>query len=509
VKENVVSLLGPHRLSDRRQIRRRLRAGMLGFGVALIGVGISAAPAAAATYQVPTSIAGDCSIDVTSALQSWIGSVPNGSALSFGTNACYRIEGTLQVSNRTGLDFEGNGSTFESFNAPTDARPVWQAWQSSALIFRSMNVVGSYARGGTFTSSLQHSHGFDLRGTGAEIANVSIKNVAGDCVYFGLGSDGVTRSTGSFHNSSCSGISRNGVSVTAGNNILVQYVTTDAIGYDVFDVEPNATAGNWGAKRVTFDSNRIGSYALSAYSVVESAPISSQSFTNNTVTRQGLKITVGGNGVVRPQGITITGNSSNTAEAPAAMNLSSIDGLTITGNTVPLTSGTMASVDNSCTVNITSNSYPGGSSQDTVSPYNCPSCPSTSTTSTGPAVTITSASSGATLTGSRNTFAASASSTALNMAVYVDGKLLVSSASTWITLLGTAGTCPADRTRSPSTPGTAATTWDQTPSRCVNNYAGRAAGRTWPRAHRFKRRTYRRYRYQGRRCQTRCRCVTR
>jgi hypothetical protein len=370
-KENVVPLLGTHRLSDGRQIRRRLRAGMLGFGVALIGVGISAAPAAAATYQVPTSIAGDCSLDVTSALQSWIGSVPNGSTLSFGTNACYRIERTLHVSSRTGLDFEGNGSTFESFNAPTDARPVWQAWQSSALIFRNMNVVGSYARGGTFTSGLQHSHGFDLRGTGAEIANVSIKNVAGDCVYFGLGSDGVTRSTGSFHNSSCSGISRNGVSVTAGNNILVQYVTTDAIGYDVFDVEPNATAGNWGAQRVAFDSNRIGSYALSAYSVVENAPISSQSFANNTVTRQGLKITVGGNGVVRPQGITITGNSSNTAQAPAAMNLSSIDGLTITGNTVPLTSGTMASVDSSCTVNITSNSYPGGSSQDTVSPHTC------------------------------------------------------------------------------------------------------------------------------------------
>jgi len=366
-----VPLLGTHRLSDCRQIRWRLRAGMLALGLALIGLVISAAPAAAATYQVPSSIAADCSVDVTSALQSWIGSVPDSSTLSFGTNACYRIEATLQVSSRSGLDFEGNGSTFESFNAPTDARPIWQARRSSGLIFRNMKVVGSYASGGTFTSSLQHSHGFDLRGTSAEIANVAIRNVAGDCVYFGLGSDGVTRSSGSLHNSSCSRTSRNGVSVTAGNDILVQHVSTDAIGYDVFDVEPNTTIGNWGARGVTFDSNTIGSYAVSAYSVVENAPISRQSFTNNTVTGRGLKITVGGNTVARPQGITITGNSSNTAQAPAAMNLSSIDELTVTGNTVPLTSGAMASVDSSCTINVTSNVYPGGSSQDTISPYTC------------------------------------------------------------------------------------------------------------------------------------------
>ncbi|MGZ4275045.1 MAG: Ig-like domain-containing protein [Solirubrobacteraceae bacterium] len=420
--------LGTHRLSGCRQIRRRLRAGMLASGLALAGLVLSAAPAAAATYQVPSSIAGDCSVNVTSALRSWIGSVPDGSTLSFGTSACYRIEGTLQISSRSGLDFEGNGSTFESFNAPTDSRPIWQAWQSTGLIFRNMNVVGSYASGGTFNSSLQHSHGFDLRGTGAEIAGVAIKNVGGDCVYFGLGSDGVTRSTGSVHNSSCSGTSRNGVSVTAGTNILVQYVSTNAIGYDVFDVEPNTTTGNWGAQGVTFDSNTIGSYALSAFSVVENAPISSQSFTNNTVTGQGLKITVGGNTVARPQGITITGNSSNTAQAPAAMNVSSVDGLTVTGNTVPMTTGTMASVDSSCSIDISGNSYPGGSPQDTISPYSCSS--GTSTTSAVPTVTITSPSSGVTLTGSRATIAASASSTAVKMAVFVDGNLLSSSAST-------------------------------------------------------------------------------
>jgi hypothetical protein len=296
-----------------------------------------------------------------------------------------------------------------------------------------MTITGSYANGGSFDSSIEHAHGIDLRGTAAEIANVAIDDVGGDCVYFGLGSDNATRSSGSFHDSSCSATSRNAVSVTAGNNVLVQRISTNLIGYDVFDVEPNNAAGNWGAQAVTFDSNTIGSYALSAYSVVENAPISSQSFTNNTVSGQGLKVTIGYiNSVVsRPQGVTITGNSANAPQAPAAMNVSSVDGLTVTGNTVPMTAGTMASVDSSCNVNISNNSYPGGTSQSYVSPYSCGS-PGPTSSSTPPTVTITGPSAGATVSGTRATIAAQASSTAVKMALYVDGTLQMTTTTTSI-----------------------------------------------------------------------------
>ena len=44
--------------------------------------------------------------------------------LSFDANACYRIEGTIEVTNRNGLVFDGNGSTFKatSTNAPSYRR---------------------------------------------------------------------------------------------------------------------------------------------------------------------------------------------------------------------------------------------------------------------------------------------------------------------------------------------------------------------------------------------------
>jgi hypothetical protein len=354
--------------------------------------------------------------------------VPDYSTLSFGTNACYRTEGTLEFAGRKGLDFEGNGSTFRSFDPPADTRAIWRAWQSTGLIFRNMTITGSYAKGGTFESSLEHAHGIDLRGTGAEIANVTIDNVAGDCVYFGLGSDNTTRSSGSFHNSRCTGTSRNAVSVTAGNNVLVQFVTVGAIGYDVFDVEPNTGTANWGAQNVTFDNNTIGLYALSIFSIVPNAPLSSLYFTNNLVDgiglKAGLKITTGSTTTAanRPQGVTITGNSSMSPEAPAAMNLSSIDGLTVTGNIVPMTAGTMASVETSCDVSVSSNSYPGGASEYSISPQTCPSSSPPSSTA-APTVTIASPSSGTSLSGARTTIAANASSTAVKMAVYIDGAL--------------------------------------------------------------------------------------
>jgi len=323
---------------------------------------------------VPASIAADCSVDVTAALLNWIGSVPNNYTLAFASGKCYRIDGTIELRGRSGLTFEGNGAAFKSLAPMTsgkttdDQRAMFRVIGSTGFVFRDMAVTGAYTHGGSLDNSLQHAHGFDLRGTSAEIANTTISNVAGDCVYFGLGYDNVTRSTGSYHDSTCTGTGRNGVSVTAGDNILVQRVTTSTIGYDVFDVEPNLTAGNWGSQNVKFDSNTIGTYYLSAYSIVENGPISNQSFTNNKFTGRGLKITAGpaSSVVSRPNNVTIQNNTSTIAQAPAAMNLDNIDNLIVTGNTVSMTGGTMAAVNSSCKVSVSGNNYSGGTQEVSV-----------------------------------------------------------------------------------------------------------------------------------------------
>lgn len=347
---------------------------------AAAGLAAGASPAAARSYHVPRGISGNCSTDVTEALRAWIASVPNHSTLVFARRACYRIEGTIQISDRTGLNFEGHGSTFRSFDPPADQRALWRVWQSR-VVFRNMTLIGSYAAGGTFDDALQHAHGIDLRGTTADVTDVTVKKVAGDCFYFGLGSDARTRSAGKVTDSRCLRTSRNAVSVTAGDNIVVRRLATGSIGYDVFDVEPNVGPGNWGAQNVTFADNMIGSYNRSAYSIVENAPVRRQRFIDNRVIGRGLKVTIGylDQLVARAQAITITGNSSTVRQTPAAMNVGEVDGLLVTANRVPMTSGTMAAVTGSCGVRIAGNRFPGGRAQSTITRLrSAPRCSRTS-----------------------------------------------------------------------------------------------------------------------------------
>ena len=321
----------------------------------------------APSHLVPATLASDCSVDATAALLKWIGSIPDNSTLSFGSSKCYRIDGTVELRNRSGLILDGNGSTFKSGtpmvegNKADDQRAMFRVIDSSAISFENMAIVGSYAHGGTFDASLQHAHAIDLRGTSAVVENVSMSNVAGDCLYFGLGNDNVTKSSGSAHDSTCNSIGRSGISVAAGKGITVKRMTLNKVGFATFNVEPNAGPG-WGASNILFESNIIKTYRLHAFSIVEYAPISNVTFANNRVVGQGLKAAVGKqlNGDLRPRNITFTGNTSDTPQAAAAFNAENVDELTITGNNVPLTSGTMASVERSCKVNVSDNTFVGG-----------------------------------------------------------------------------------------------------------------------------------------------------
>ena len=324
-------------------------------------------------YHVPKNVTSDCSADVTKSLLSLISLLPNNSTLSLPTKACYRIEGTLELKNRIGLDFDGNGATFRSMNPPSDQRSLWRLIDSKNISLHDMTIDGSYSRGGRFTARLQHAHGIDVLGSTVDVGNVTITDVGGDCVHFGRGPTMVlTLGSGTIHDSICERTGRNAVAVVAGENILVQRVRTGSIGYDVFDVEPNLDSG-WGSNGVTFDGNTIGSYAENAYSIVEGAPIVNQFFINNHVVGQGLKIAIAdpADAGYRPQNVTIRGNSSDTPQAPAAINVDNVDTLHATGNVIPMTGGPMSTITGSCDLRISSNIYSGGSTEALIYPSIC------------------------------------------------------------------------------------------------------------------------------------------
>ena len=354
----------------------RLFAAIIALCVLVIAPGASGA---GATYAAPPAITSDCSVDVTQALTAWIASVPDHSTLVFPGAACYRIEGTIEIGNRNGLRFEGSGATFRATTTTAPShRAQWRLTRGSQIVLREMTVQGANQTPGTFVEALQHQHGVDIRGTaGVELDRVRIESPNGDCVY--VGQPWSTTDTWSsavhVHDGSCTGAGRNGVAVTAGRNVLVETTTFSRIGLNTFDLEPNGAG--FGAQDVTFARNRIGRAAFSVLAALGDAPVSGITMRENTLVGQSLRVAALPRGR-RYAAFTIAGNVSDTghyAPGSTAMDFIRVDGLTVTGNTVPLSGENMAVayVIESCNVTVSGNSYPGGVTEARISPYTCSS----------------------------------------------------------------------------------------------------------------------------------------
>jgi hypothetical protein len=354
-----------------------IRALLLAVAGALLCLAPAGSARGASVYSVPVDIDGTCSSDVSQSLLTWIKAIPDNSVVSFASGACYRIEETLEITDRHGLTFEGNGATFEATTPGDGHRPQWRLIQGSNLTLRDMTIDGGDAQGGTFNAALQQQHGIELMGPSAvEIDHVGIANVYGDCVYVGQGYYNKQWSSDiHVHDSSCARSGRMGVAVTAGRNVLVERTSFTQIGMTVFDIEPNGVG--FGATSVTFAGNQVTGKEM--FDALGDGAVDSVTVSNNTITGQATHMAV----IARPgqlhTNIVITGNVSDTAYSNAgtvAIDVVRVNGLTVTGNVIPLGAQNMALVDvsESCNVNVSHNTYSGGVAEARIHPYGgvCP-----------------------------------------------------------------------------------------------------------------------------------------
>lgn len=325
--------------------------------------------AALAALAVVLFVAGTASAakkpaDQTNQVLAIIAAAADGTTINFG-HASYRIEGTIEVAGRNNLTLVGG--TFTSQTAPDDQRAMWRWVGSTGITMRNMTLTGSYANGGTFNAGLQHAHGIDARGANLTVEGVTISNMAGDGVYYGLGYDSTTQSSGTVSGTTIVATGRNGVSITAGHDITISDNSFDRVGYETVDLEPNTVSGNWGTANTSVHNNTIGSFYLYAFSVV-GGPNANASFADNTATgRLRMAVVDPGSTGRRPTSISFTGNIAGGAATPPAVEVNNTDGITVTGNTLPLTGGVMCTVANSANVNVSGNSYPGGTAEVVVS----------------------------------------------------------------------------------------------------------------------------------------------
>lgn len=228
---------------------------------------------------VPDSIDASGKVDVTLSLQNFLNKVKDNSQIQFKQNGQYRLDGTILLSQRTGLQLYGNGAKFFAVtdgssaiqsNLPTEIKWLWPRKRSQFAVrggsghrFYNMEIQGanfiSWTEEGSYNSKLEAQHGFDIEGaTDIEIKDCHIHNVYGDFVYVGIWNagtmawaNGVKITNNNLHDNG-----RQGIAMVGASNVLIEGNTIKNTRRSTFDIEPDNEGS--GASNIAIRNNTVG-----------------------------------------------------------------------------------------------------------------------------------------------------------------------------------------------------------------------------------------------------------
>ena len=310
--------------------------------LALTGVVAVGASPAGAVEIAPAAIPADCSRDVTPDLMTWFASVPDNSVLSFATNGCYRVDGTLVVAHRSGLTFEGNNATFKQVTDGSElvnykkvrTRNVWTFGTSTNLVVRNLTTIGANPKAGrgelAYRAKFEAQHAYFIQGVnGMVMDHVAAYDVYGDFVALGGGVANFTVRNSSFARNGRQGWSINGTNIVFENNTITE--TRRA----TIDMEPSSPL--LASKNVYIRNNDVGPGRLFFFSSVgAAAPMDNINIIGNRLHHKALVIFV-----VPPKGTRsnyhVIGNVSDGGVSGfgSAMVFWGIQGLEVRDNVVP------------------------------------------------------------------------------------------------------------------------------------------------------------------------------
>ena len=308
------------------------------------------APVTTHTVTVPAAIDATGKTEVSAALNSFIETVPDGSIISFPTGATYLLDKCIIIGSRHNLVFEGNGTTLragsnakgnDAFATPfvvgySPDHPNTDIVVHDFIIIGNSRTPGIYIARSEFQSSLSAAYSKRV-----EIYNITGSAAPGDFLRCEQADEIWV------HDCHALTVGRNGISVTEGSDILVERVAFDISGHCTFDIEPNYA--NDVCSDITLRNNTAGKwgYAFLALGSNAGGPIDKIVVDNNTVTAGSIKAYIGNSvPTKRMTRITFTNNKGTIVAGPVFYS-NYVDGLTVTGNVQPLSSGVLASITNS------------------------------------------------------------------------------------------------------------------------------------------------------------------
>lgn len=321
-----------------------------------------ALPVTTVRVNVPSSIDATGATDVTAALQAFLNSVPDGSMIMFGgPTKTYKISSHLDPSgwNHRILDGQGatinnvananNGTAFPTpdfSNAASTFYWNWGATKPTHITIRNFVARFASPSPGVFQSGEAAAFLHSMGGSYLEVDNVTMSGLFGDMVTVNENSGYVWA-----HDCVSANTGRHMLSVMCGHDIIMERCTNGPSGYGVFDIEPEA-GSIAGVSNVWFQNNRMAAWGTNTFASIDGVnagkSISNIHITGNTLTGKQLKIRAADGTTSRVQNLYVNGNVSNTPSAGPIFTFAHIDHLDYSGNTQPLSSGSLASVSD-CT----------------------------------------------------------------------------------------------------------------------------------------------------------------
>jgi hypothetical protein len=328
-------------------------------------------------YEVPSSIAADCSRPVDAEIMDWLARVPNHAVARFAPGGCYGVDGSIVLADRTNLTVDGNGATFAALTKGSSTRRNWRLQGGKSVTLRNMTARGANPTAGivegAYDPSYEFQHAYSIEGTqGATLDGVGAHDVHGDfvAIHHDERYDPTTTAPArnvTIRNARFERNGRQGISPTNVEGLLVEGSYLGEVNMNAVDIEPDFLEAR--ATGIRLENNTFGRIR---FSVLANAG-------GGAAVNVG-EITITGNTMVGPlvscrppvfvetpdgglrAGYTITGN--RLLSFGDAVELRGVAGAEVAGNTVTFTDagcGTRAGVRlaNAHVVSVTGNAFSG------------------------------------------------------------------------------------------------------------------------------------------------------
>ncbi|MFP5256360.1 MAG: hypothetical protein ACLGI8_10985 [Acidimicrobiia bacterium] len=314
--------------------------------------------------------------DATAALQARLDATPDGATLRLEPGATYRLDGTLVVAGRRDLRIDGGGARLVAGATGDGDRAHLRIVGGRGVVVTDLTIVGANPYAGlddrAYQVELVGQHGVRLEGAvDVELDGVRITDVFGDFVYVGRHDDGRWSESVWIHDSTFARSGRQGLTVTAGRNVVIERNAITETRRATIDLEPNSPS--WGAEDIHILDNDVGPGRLLFVAAAGRGPVDEVVVARNRLRSHILNITVEPPGAERRRRFWVVDNTSDEPATRPPLRFTRVDGVVVTGNRQPMVrpGEPAVAVDGVCGLVVAGNDLTPGSLATTADPPEC------------------------------------------------------------------------------------------------------------------------------------------